>query len=319
MEGIMTDEPRENEEHEESLDEEASEESEEESETEDQVHAEVDSDEEDFVLADLGVDQEETEPDEAEDESLEDYATDLDEQEEFDQEEQIDEEEAAAEDLESEETEEVQEPQEEMVPLKVFGETEYAPLSKVLDAGIRTLQKQSAADKYLEEARRTKKEAEEYLERIRAGEIPDAQEPSEETAGQPTPQLDPEEAAKIQRRFAVECGDIVEDPYLFRLTTSLVNEKLAAGEPNVPETYVAAGKEVRAWVERRVMQKLSERDMETRLQRKREAARWELSPVNARHVPQAPEPKADEAAAARTEAQRVLEEMAKARGQRPPF
>lgn len=56
------------------------------------------------------------------------------------------------------------EEQEQEVEVKVDGQTVKVPVSKVIDAGIRTYQKEAAADKRLEEAARLKAEAERYAQ-----------------------------------------------------------------------------------------------------------------------------------------------------------
>ena len=57
--------------------------------------------------------------------------------------------------------EEVNEPEEQMIEVVVDGVAQKIPLSQVVDAGKRTLQKETAADKRLEEATRLLKEAKE--------------------------------------------------------------------------------------------------------------------------------------------------------------
>ena len=73
-------------------------------------------------------------------------------------------------------TEDLSEQEEEMVKLVVDGTEQEVPLSKVMDAGKRTLQKETAADKRLEEATSLKKSAEQLLAdaRKKTGQAPGA-------------------------------------------------------------------------------------------------------------------------------------------------
>lgn len=78
------------------------------------------------------------------------------------------EEEPAEEEEEKEEpAEEVAEEPEDTIEIVVDGEKKTVPLSEIKDAGIRTLQKESAADKRLEEATRANKEAQALLEQAK--------------------------------------------------------------------------------------------------------------------------------------------------------
>jgi hypothetical protein len=80
-----------------------------------------------------------------------------------------DEEEAPAEEeAEKEETEDQEEEEEPTEELVVDGEKKPVPLSKIVDAGRRALQKQLAADKALEEAKAQRREAEKLLADARA-------------------------------------------------------------------------------------------------------------------------------------------------------
>lgn len=68
---------------------------------------------------------------------------------------------------ESDDEEEETEVPEEEVEIKVDGEVQKVPLSKLLDAGKRTLQKETTADKRLEEATKLKRELEELRQSLR--------------------------------------------------------------------------------------------------------------------------------------------------------
>ena len=63
--------------------------------------------------------------------------------------------------------------EEELVEITVDGEKKKVPLSKIVDAGTRTLQKETAADSRLEEATRLNKEAKANLEESKKTQVPE--------------------------------------------------------------------------------------------------------------------------------------------------
>jgi len=288
----------------------------------------------------------------------------------------IDEAEAAKKEKEQQELERY----EEEVTLVIDGTEQKVPLSKVKEAGIRTLQKESAADKRLEEASRLKKQAEELLEEAtkKAAEAPtktdgspDGKTPEERdaefnekkrawiqaiqygdedeaaaaideiiAAGRgTTPAITPEmiqeevqkaleqreEQAKeqaaevIRQKFfqPAESGgfqDLGENPYLMAEVTRIVNEKLAAGEPNVWETYAAAGAEVRKAREEAVKPKPPPKPKVADMKEKEEKKKGidEPKPVSAKQETTTPSDQEKTEEQARAEA---VQEIMKVRGQ----
>ena len=283
---------------------------------------------------------------------------------------------AGAEDEEEEEQEE----EEELVTLIVDGEEMKVPLSKVKDAGIRTLQKEAAADKRLEEATALRKQYEELVEQAKkAAELPskadeDAQDKKtpeeeradfeekkkawiqaiqygdEEEAGAAIDEIieyagrgrrdvipaeeiksmvdealkEREEAQKAQtaeqirqKFFApVEQGgfaDLAENPYLMAETKRIVDEKLAAGEPNTWETYEAAGKQVREAMQAVLGQKAQEKVKVTGMDKKKEKKKNidNVKPAEGKQTTETPD-REKTLEEARAEAAR---EIMKARGQ----
>ena len=105
--------------------------------------------------AELGEPDAEKEPEEVEETEVEE--TEVAEETPDDVEDDVDE----PEEVEVEDDEPEDEPEEELVKIVVDGEEKEVPLSKILDAGKRTLQKDSTADKRLEEATRLWREAKE--------------------------------------------------------------------------------------------------------------------------------------------------------------
>ena len=113
----------------------------------------------------------------AEDEEYDEYMADADQEENPDEiEDKEPVEEPAGEEPADEKPEE---PQEQMVEVVVDGEKKKVPLSEIVDAGKRTLQKESAADKRLEEATKLLKEAKEVSTQEEQPPVEDAEKPLE--------------------------------------------------------------------------------------------------------------------------------------------
>jgi hypothetical protein len=82
---------------------------------------------------------------------------------------EVEEVEEVAEELEEsntqdQEVEESQQEEEELVTIKVDGKEEQVPLSKIKDAGVRTFQKETAADKRLQEISEREKQLQAYTQ-----------------------------------------------------------------------------------------------------------------------------------------------------------
>jgi hypothetical protein len=120
------------------------------------------------------------------------------------------------------------EPEEEMVTLKVDGEEVKVPLSAVRDAGVRSLQKESAADKRLEEATRLKLE----IDALKA-QIPAAPVSEEAAKPQPTQEEKIGRLREIRRKIRVE-GVATAEEYdqleaeEFKLEAELRDDSFAA-------------------------------------------------------------------------------------------
>ena len=177
-------------------------------------------------------------------------------------------------------TSEQVEEQEELLTLKVDGEEIKRSKKDVLEAGIKALQKESAADKRLREATELLNQVKqqntrppsdvapqnqqpsidaELIQKIQYGDETEAREALENLLGRN--KLDPATiqqlvqqqvneqitVAQIQQRFQSEFSDILADPYLTKLAADKAGERLQAGEPNNWDTYKAAAEEVKAW------------------------------------------------------------------------
>ena len=172
-------------------------------------------------------------------------------------------------------------PAEKTIKIKVDGKEQEVPESKVIEFGIKTLQKETAADARLVEANRAREEANRLLEHVKKNPEPSEDAPkaaaedtralahaiqygSEEEAAEALKKLKgnsgltPEQAAAmIDERMAFrtaadwynrECKDIASDPYLHRLFLDGEKRKRDAGD-NRPyiELYGEIVKEVRDW------------------------------------------------------------------------
>lgn len=204
----------------------------------------------------------------------------------------------------------------------VDGQTVQVPADRIREAGIRTLQKESAADKRLAEATQTLARAKEYLARVQP---PDegTQPPGEGVATERGATLDERtladvvdsrlyvsEAQKAANRFRSEFSDIVNDPNLYSLAVSYENERLAraaaVGEPlgDPWEAYRGHGEKIRKWLTDQGLK--SQTGMEAKTDRKRQAVTVTGAGVRA---------PTQEAPKVKTQSQ-IIEDMRKARGQR---
>ena len=179
---------------------------------------------------------------------------------------------------EKQEKQEEPEAKVETVKIKVDGEEKEVPREKIYEAGIRAMQKESSADKRLEEATRLLREAKEYVQ--------------PQAAVDPSPQWDDatvayalEHGDEAQKAYAVnqmrardtttpdelirqttqrvldtvdfkdssdwfvkEYNDIAKDPYLLQLA-SIAEDKARAEGDNRPrkELYKSIGDNLRQW------------------------------------------------------------------------
>lgn len=135
-----------------------------------------------------------------------------------------------------------------METIVVFGQQHKVKREQLLEAGRRTLQKESAAEKQLEEAKRIRAEAEAYarglMQRQPSSDAGTTQEPASSdpangtgaTQGLPyaTPQVRAwlkqelwiDRAEEAAQRFAKEFPDIASDPDLARLVSMRENDRL---------------------------------------------------------------------------------------------
>lgn len=188
---------------------------------------------------------------------------------------------------EQEHQEEHENPQERLVTIKVDGREMQVPESQIIEAGRRTLQKEVAADRRLEEATRLLREAEARAKQPPKQDV--AQAPQQYDAAtlaqaltsgdqqlaalaveeiqkagrQPQQAIPPEaifgfvrqeiEATTAQEQFKSEYADIVKDPFLLQLAVNLEDQRLAkvaAGqEPVIPlyEAFKQHGETIRKW------------------------------------------------------------------------
>lgn len=169
-------------------------------------------------------------------------------------------------------------PKPRMVPIVVDGQTLEVEEQRVIDAGKRTLQKESAADRRLAEANRMRQEAEEIFNRAKALQPRASQDPaqpnqapSQDAPQQPAIPVDPAtlinvigqhvtqqvtsnlKAQQAVEAFRQEFPDIASDPYLWNMAATLEQKRLddaaALGEPlEAPlDAYRKHGAEIRAW------------------------------------------------------------------------
>jgi hypothetical protein len=166
-------------------------------------------------------------------------------------------------------------PKPRMVPIVVDGQTIEVDETRIIEAGKRTLQKESAADRRLQEANEILNRARAQQPRAQDPANPNQPEPSQD-AQQPPSQAtnglqDPEalidaigqsvtqrvlESIKSQNavaEFRKEFADIASDPYLWQIAVQLENERLqeATALREAPgdalEAYRKHGEAIRAW------------------------------------------------------------------------
>lgn len=183
--------------------------------------------------------------------------------------------EAEAEPVEAVEVVEEKQPEPELVEIKVDGEVRKVEKDKILDAGIRTLQKESSADKRLEEATRLLREVQEKLVKPQESQPP--QEWDDATIAYALEHGDEAQKAYAVRQlrgrdnatpvedvekrildtlefresatwFQSEYKDVVNDPYLLQLAAIAENNARNAGDTRSrKELYKAIGDELRKW------------------------------------------------------------------------
>lgn len=163
-----------------------------------------------------------------------------------------------------------------MVAIVVDGQTIEVEESRILEAGKRTLQKDHAADRRLQEAANTKRQAEELLRQAQQLSIPDAARqaaPSQDAPQQPQPQpatsFTPEmletvlenklymrDATKAAAKFREDFPDIAADPHLMSMAANMEQQRLntatALGESygDPFEAYRKHGEAVQKWVQK---------------------------------------------------------------------
>ena len=231
-----------------------------------------------------------------------------------------------------EKQEEIKEPIIETVKIKVDGEEKEVPKDKIYDAGIRALQKESAADKRLEEATRLLREAKEFAQ-PQVKEAPshewddatvayalehgdDAQKAyavsqmrgrdtttPDELINQTTKKvLDNVDFQAASEWFFNEYSDIAKDPYLLHLAGVAEDKARQSGDYRPrKELYKEIGNDLRKWRGGNTVQTLEEKK--------------ELK-SNIVNLPSASVKKSTPAEAKPQTTSDIIENMRKARGQR---
>ncbi len=163
-------------------------------------------------------------------------------------------------------------PEDDLIAIVVDGQEVKVKRDQLIDAGRRTLQKESAADRRLQDATETLNRARAYEQSLlqRGQPSPDAgneeQVPSSDASNgnsaQATPDLRTlvkqelwkENAVKAADRFAVEFKEIADDPLAYQLVVQLENDRLAqAATEGLPlgdpwNAYKAHGEKVMTWL-----------------------------------------------------------------------
>jgi hypothetical protein len=160
-----------------------------------------------------------------------------------------------------------------MVQIVVHGQTIEVPEDKIMEAGRRTLQKETAADRMLQDAAEKKRQAEALLQQARKLSLPgDADTPPQgDQQPQPTDRaldeatldkkleikLFERDAQRAARIFEQEFPEIASDPVLRGYAARLEDERLAhamaVGEPigDPIDAYRKHGETVRKWLQER--------------------------------------------------------------------
>lgn len=164
-----------------------------------------------------------------------------------------------------------QEPQKRLVQIVVDGQSIEVDEDKIIEAGKRTLQKESAADRRLQEATRLKQQAEALMNQARATRepepsqdapstqqaIPDVGTLKQEIASSIRVELWNDQAKSAADRFTKEYADIAGDPILMGIAADMENKRLAhataVGEPlgDPYEAYRKHGESIREWLKQR--------------------------------------------------------------------
>ena len=171
------------------------------------------------------------------------------------------------------------EPQDDYITVKVDGQERQVPKSMILEAGIKTVQKESAADRRLEEATKLLREAQEaakpkqpplpvmdeveLAQRIRMGNDQEAAEAMRVLVGRssdaPTPEqiaaaveqrvIDQMTARQALQKVQDEYKDVFADPYLRQLAAMEDARMLEAGDTrSYSERYSEIGKTLSKYV-----------------------------------------------------------------------
>jgi hypothetical protein len=184
--------------------------------------------------------------------------------------------------LEAEDGPAPEEEKPQLVKIKVDGEEREVPLDQIIEAGKRTLQKETATEQRLIEATRLLREAEQrakpqpsqdvaspqtpvvdsqILEAIRYGDDNQAAEALKQLTTQIAglvPTATPNDiraivarevsAQEALTRFKTEYKDVIEDPYLAKLAVQLENENLMRGDTRSDyERFQEIGNKLREW------------------------------------------------------------------------
>jgi len=153
-----------------------------------------------------------------------------------------------------------------MVSIVVDGMTVEIEESRLIEAGKRTLQKESAADKRLQEAAQLKKQWEEETRRLQARASGEQEQPAP-SQDAPQPAISPEtldvllenklynlDAKKAAAKFKQDFPEIAADPHLMEMAASLENKRLATvtalgesyGDPF--DAYHKHGEAIQQWM-----------------------------------------------------------------------
>lgn len=196
-----------------------------------------------------------------------------------------------------------------MVQIVVHGQTIEVAEDKILEAGKRTLQKESAADKRLQEAERIRRDALALMDRARGvaqgepSQDAHANEAQEPATREHNPaaldvlleqKLYMRDAQKAANKFRTDFADIAGDPYLMQIAANLEQERLdhatAVGAPfgDPDDAYRKHGESIRQWLkgQRPATVAAPSTDRQALAERKRSITT--VTAANARARPSAP-------------------------------